>query len=70
MRGIPLNGLFLPSNSPFPFLPLPTAPDLTNLVFVIPHSAHLHFIMARPFHGCTTLSEPGTHSVCFRCFTQ
>ena len=43
MRGIPLNGLFLPSNSPFPFLPLPTfhaAPDLTNLVFVIPHSAH------------------------------
>jgi len=43
IRGILLNGLFLPNISPFP------AVSLTNLVLVIPHSAHLHFIILRPF---------------------
>ena len=44
-RGILLNGLFLPNISAFPAVPL------TNLVFVIPHSAHLHlhFIIERVF---------------------
>ena len=46
--GILLNGLCLPNINPFPVLflpavrPFPSVP-LTNLVFVIPHSAHWHF---------------------------
>ena len=45
--GILLNGLCFPNISPFPafFLTVP----FSNLVFVIPHSAHLHFIIGRPF---------------------
>ena len=41
--GILLNGECFPNIKPFPFVPL------TNLVLVIPHSAHLHFIILRPF---------------------
>ena len=53
--GILLNGLFLPNNNPLPFvlalglaLVLPVAIPLTNLNFVIPHSATftLHSISA------------------------
>ena len=65
MIGILLNGLFLPNNSPLPFLP---AVPLMNRNFVIPHSAHLHFIAFLPFLVFTYCSDPGTHSVCFFLF--
>ena len=41
--GILFNGILFPNMKHFPAVPL------TNLVFVIPHSAHLHFIIERPF---------------------
>ena len=45
ISGICLKGLFFPSNKPAPDVPL------TNRVLVIPHSAHLHFIILRPFRA-------------------
>ena len=41
--GILLNGPLFPNIKPFPAVPL------TNLVLIIPHLAHLHFIILRPF---------------------
>ena len=50
--GILLNGLCFPNISPFPVLllvvPFPTV-LLTILVLYFPHSAHIHFIIGRPF---------------------
>ena len=45
ISGIFLKGLFFPSNKPFPDFPF------TNRDLVIPHSAHLHFIILRPFRA-------------------
>ena len=54
-----MNELFFPKRSPFPAVPL------TNLVFDIPLSAHLHFIILRPFLVLTYVSDPETHSFFF-----
>ena len=45
ISGIFLKGLFFPSNKPLPVVPF------TNLVLVIQHSAHLYFIILRPFRA-------------------